>query len=120
MRELKCLHCGGDLHFIKREKLQLGQTGWFLGDWPNILAGALDTEIYACPKCGKIEMFMPEEYCEPAEEEPFVLEELPPEADQHIVGVSRDGVPQVRCPNCGKRHDFDYPKCTYCGHDYYA
>ena len=41
---------------------------------------------------------------------------LPPESSQGIVGVSRDGVPQVRCRACGKTHDFDYPNCPYCEH----
>lgn len=116
MREVKCLRCREEMSFLKREKLQLGQTGAILGDWPNIIAGALDTEIYYCSRCGKIEMFMPGVgYYEdlPQEEE-----ELPPEVDANIVGVSMYGVPQVRCPACGRKHDFDYPKCVYCGHVY--
>lgn len=24
-------------------------------------------------------------------------------------------LPQKQCPHCGKLHDFDYPKCPYCG-----
>jgi len=27
-------------------------------------------------------------------------------------------LPQKTCPQCGKQHDFDYPKCPYCQHDY--
>lgn len=30
--------------------------------------------------------------------------------------TSNDGVPQKKCPNCGKEHDFDYPKCPHCGY----
>ena len=48
MRKLKCLRCQREMAFIKREKLQLGQTGMFLGDWPNILAGSLEVEIFGC------------------------------------------------------------------------
>ena len=118
MRNLKCLRCGNDMLFLKQEKLQLGQTGLILGDWPNLIAGALDVEIYGCHKCGKLEFYMPgfpePEYDEPAMED----EDLPPEADQGIVGVSMDGVPQVRCPSCSRTHDFDYPSCPYCGHRY--
>ena len=22
------------------------------------------------------------------------------------------------CPGCGEKHDIDYPRCPYCGHDY--
>lgn len=118
MRELNCQRCGGQMQFIKQEKIQLGQTGVFLGDWPNIWAGALEVEIYGCPNCGKLEFYIPG--VSPKNQEPdFDLEDLPPDANENIVGVSRDGVPQVRCPNCGKTHDFDYPKCIYCDFDYY-
>ena len=78
------------MEFAGREQLQLGKTGWILGDLPNLLAGALDLEVYACPACGKIEFFIPSE------------EELP----------------QRKCPVCGRQHDFDYPKCPHCGHRY--
>ena len=30
-----------------------------------------------------------------------------------------DQLPQRKCPNCGKEHDFDYPKCPYCEYSYY-
>jgi DNA-directed RNA polymerase subunit RPC12/RpoP len=119
MRKLKCLRCQREMAFIKREKLQLGQTGMFLGDWPNILAGSLEVEIFGCANCGKLEFFMPGG--DEREAEPDLdIDELPPEGMQNIVGVNMHGVPQVQCPNCGKRHDFDYPKCIYCDFDYYA
>ena len=35
-----------------------------------------------------------------------------PEPDEEL--------PQKECPECGKRHDFAYPRCPYCGHDYQA
>jgi hypothetical protein len=119
MRKLNCLRCQREMAFIKREKLQLGQTGMFLGDWPNILAGSLEVEIFGCANCGKLEFFMPE--VEERElDADLDIDELPPEGMQNIVGVNMHGVPQVQCPNCGKRHDFDYPKCIYCDFDYYA
>ena len=111
MRTVRCGNCGAQPKFLKREKLQLGQTGFFSGDWGNILAGALEVEIYCCPRCGKIEFYQPKEQLWEAEDN---QEQLPPEGDQHIIGVSRDGVPQVRCRACGKTHDFDYPRCPYC------
>ena len=118
MKQLHCLRCQMPLRFLKREKIQLGQTGAFFGDWPNIIAGALDAEIFYCPRCGKIEFFMPGhgeyDYDGESEEE----EDLPPEVDANIVGVNMHGVPQVRCPACGEKHDFDYPKCIFCGHQY--
>lgn len=29
-----------------------------------------------------------------------------------------DDIGQVICPNCGKSHDMDYPKCPYCKYKY--
>lgn len=29
-----------------------------------------------------------------------------------------DALPQRKCPKCGKEHDFDYPKCPHCDHEY--
>lgn len=29
-----------------------------------------------------------------------------------------DAMPQVVCPACRRKHDLDYPKCPFCGHDY--
>lgn len=118
MREMKCLRCRNDMFFLKLEKIQLGQTGFFLGDWPNILAGSLEVEIYGCNKCGKLEFMMPG-YPEEEHDVPDMDEsELPPEAVQEIVGVSMDGVPQIRCPACRRKHDFDYPACPHCGLNY--
>ena len=92
-RELLCLRCGAEMHYLKREKIQLGETGWILGDLPNLFAGAIAVDIYACPDCGKIEFFS----AQAAEEE----------------------LPKKQCPRCGNRHDFDYPKCPVCKCDYF-
>ena len=76
MREdIICLRCEQKMNHIRTEKLQLGQTGWILGDLPNLLAGAIEVDIYACPKCKKIEFYL---------------------ADS-----SEDGLPQKQCPKCG-------------------
>ena len=98
MREMTCLRCREDMRFIRREKLQLGQTGWILGDLPNLIAGALEVDIYVCPTCGKLEFFVAEEVFE--EEE--------------------DRIAQIKCPQCGHEHDIDYPKCPFCKFDYNA
>lgn len=29
-----------------------------------------------------------------------------------------DRLPQRKCPQCGKEHDFDYPQCPHCDHRY--
>lgn len=95
-RNIKCLHCGNNMQYIQSEKIQLGQTGWLLGDLSNLLSGALEVEIYTCSECGKIEFFKTES------------------------DMFADQIEQKKCPNCGKKHDFDYAKCPYCKHDYYA
>lgn len=30
----------------------------------------------------------------------------------------QDEIWQRTCPDCGKQHDLDYPKCPHCGHNY--
>ena len=90
-KDMNCLRCGQEMNHIRTEKLQLGQTGWILGDIPNLLAGAMEVDIYSCPQCGKLEFFL---------------------AD------AKEELPQKQCPNCGKRHDFDYPKCPFCKYIY--
>ena len=92
-RQITCLRCDHKMNHIKRDKIQLGQTGWILGDLPNLIAGAMELDIYACPECSKVEFFL-------ADNSP------------------EDSLPQKQCPNCGKVHDFDYPKCPFCKYDY--
>ena len=41
-------------------------------------------------------------------------------ADSKSVPDLQEDLPQKTCPNCGKQHDFDYPKCPFCGYDYQA
>lgn len=92
---MNCLRCNTEIKFLAKERLQLGKTGWILGDLPNLIAGALAVDIYVCPSCRKLEF--------------FATEDMPAE----------DAPPQRTCPNCGAIHDFDYPKCPKCQHDYY-
>ena len=94
MNDLFCLRCDSKMQHLKREKMQLGQTGWILGDLPNLVAGSMEVDIYACPNCRKLEFFVPESH---GEEEML----------------------QKKCPKCGKSHDFDFPKCPFCKYDYY-
>ena len=93
MKDLTCLRCGTPMGYVKREKLQLGQTGWILGDLPNLFAGAMTADIYTCPECGKIEFYLAE--------------------------ATEEHLPRKQCPNCGTIHDFDYPRCPFCKHDYF-
>ena len=94
MEKLKCLRCGVELEFVTREKIQLGRTGWILGDLPNLVAGALEVTIMVCPQCGKLEFF--------SGERPVEVEEP-------------QGIAQRACPSCGMAYEMDYPRCPYCG-----
>ena len=76
---IDCLRCNCKMNRIKTEKLQFGQTGWILGDLPNLIAGAMEVDIYCCPSCRKLEFFLSDK----------------PETE----------LPQKRCPKCGKMHD---------------
>lgn len=89
---LCCLRCGARMRFLGRERIQLGQTSWLLGDLPNLIAGAMVAEIFSCPKCGKIELFQAED--------------------------SADELPQKQCPGCGAVIDFDYGRCPRCRHEF--
>lgn len=92
MRNFNCLRCNSKMNHLGTRKFQLGQTGWFLGDLPNLFAGAIEVDIYTCPSCGKIEFFMPKR--------------------------SENGIAMVTCPKCGHKHEMDYPKCPFCKYDY--
>ena len=121
MRTLKCLRCGGAMKFGMQQKFQLGQTGFLLGDWPNLLAGALELEVWFCPECGKAEFFVPgsaNRTAEPVENVEFDF--VGSMVNESIDASGDDGMPQKKCPTCGREHDFDFPKCPYCKHDYYA
>ena len=93
MKQLTCLRCNTQMNYVGSKKFQLGETGWILGDLPNLLAGAMEIDIYTCSSCGKIEFYMPER--------------------------SDNGISLMKCPNCGAKHEFDFPKCPFCKYDYY-
>jgi rubrerythrin len=125
MRKTKCLRCDARMKFGMQQKFQMGQTSFLLGDWPNLMAGALELEVWFCPKCGKVEFFvpgstqnLPVKQPEPAQTEEF--DYVGSMVNEGIDAVSKDGMPQKKCPTCGREHDFDYPRCPYCKHDYYA
>ncbi len=95
-KSVQCLRCHTTMQYIANKKIQLGQTGWLLGDLPNLIAGAMEAAIYTCPSCGKIEFFQSENT------------------------ASAGTIAQQKCPACGKSHDMDYPKCPFCKHDYFV
>jgi len=89
-----CLRCGGKMSSIGVTKLQLGKASLVFGNWSNLLEGALEVEPYECSQCRKIEFYA-----------------------KGQTG-SAGGTPQTVCPACSESHDFDYPKCPYCKHQY--
>ena len=95
MQKLKCLRCDVPLQFVKRENVQLGKTGFFFGDWSNLVAGALDVAIFICPKCGKLEFFRGDLY----------------DAQE----LEKETIAKITCPKCSVQYEMDYPKCPYCG-----
>ena len=121
MRKLKCLRCGADLRFGMQQKFQMGEAGFLTGDWPHILAGALELEVWFCPDCGKVEFFTPGSRRRAAkQEEGESFDFVEAMVNESIDSIGDDGMPQKKCPTCGREHDFDFPKCPYCKHDYYA
>ena len=124
MRKRKCLRCDAAMKFGMQQKFQMGQTSFLLGDWPNLMAGSWELEVWCCPKCGKVEFFVPGTSNLPVKQpEPVQTEEFDyvgSMVNEGIDALSKDGMPQKKCPTCGREHDFDYPRCPYCKHDYYA
>lgn len=51
---------------------------------------------------------------------PVFLVGLVMPADGFAQAEQSDELPQRECPQCGRRHDFDYPACPFCGYDYQA
>lgn len=95
METLKCLRCGAEMEFLVREKIQLGQTGLLLGSLNNLLAGALETAVFTCPQCGRLEFFQGDFFDDEGEEP--------------------GSIAQTRCPECGVLYEIDYPNCPRCG-----
>lgn len=91
--EKRCSNCGHSMEYLKTEQIQLGKTSFVLGDWPNLLAGALDVEIWGCPSCRKLDFYGGGPAGEDWEE---------------------DHIAQTTCPVCGCVHDLDDAKCPRC------
>ena len=105
MEEKRCANCGNEMRFLKRENVQLGKYGFFFGDWSNLFAGAQDLEFWVCPKCRKLDFYIPEDTVAADSE----LE------DAVWMESGRDRMAQVVCETCGTEHDLDDPKCPVCG-----
>ena len=51
--------CGQPMTPLGVSKFQLGQTSWIFGDWPNLLAGAMELALFRCECCGQIKFMDP-------------------------------------------------------------
>ena len=109
--QLNCLRCGAGMRFLGRDRLQR-RPDLLLSDLTFALAGAVEIEIYACPKCGKLEFFQPgsDKFAGTADAAETASGFLPPDA--------LGGLPRKKCPVCGAVLDFDYGRCPYCEHEF--
>lgn len=61
----QCLRCGAPVQPVGVEGFRVGGSsgGWKLvfGEWAELGEGMLDLEIFACPRCRKVELRVPVE-----------------------------------------------------------
>ncbi len=106
-RALKCLRCGADMEFLKRQHFQLGvqEFSFFRSDhWDHLEAGGLLCEIYVCPQCRKLELYLAEDGAEPY--------------DPKTASVETNPFRSVSCPECGRSHHADLTECPFCKYKY--
>ena len=96
MRDIDCMRCGARMKYMFRENLQLGKTGWILGDLPNLFAVALCFYFFVLLVCVYLYFYFAEGYDSPQDDE----------------------LPKKTCPDCGKEIDFDSPKCPFCRYEF--
>ena len=58
-----CLRCGTELRLMGTEQFRVGGTsgGWKLlfGEWAEVGEDMLTLDVYACPRCRKVELRVP-------------------------------------------------------------
>lgn len=59
---VKCSHCGATMESQGIEQFRVGGTtgGWKLlfGEWAELGEGMLPMEVFVCPQCRKVELFL--------------------------------------------------------------
>ena len=98
MKDLMCLRCHVRMDDFGEEQIQLGKTGWILGDLPNLFAGAMRVKLFRCPRCGKLELFS-------GDGDPAYFNQ-------------KEEPPRKICPECGAEHDAECSCCPICGYTY--
>jgi hypothetical protein len=60
--DLACLRCGGRMAFLGDRDFHEGTRAWgfVLGDLGELFTGRTSLELYACERCGHIELFLPD------------------------------------------------------------
>ena len=89
---MDCPYCGAEMSSLGVNQLQLGRASVLGGIWGNIAAGSLETEVFLCRSCGKLEFY-----------------ELRPKEFQQPERL------QLHCTRRGQPHDYDDAKCPFCG-----
>ena len=59
-RSLACLRCSAAMTFAGRKRFHEGTRAWpfLLGEIGELLVHRESFDLYACPSCGKIELFL--------------------------------------------------------------
>lgn len=93
----RCPACGGEME-CKLRNFSIGADGG--GGLLTLLADTYEVDLYACPHCGKVDLFTAG--FQPAEEKP-----APPPPEEEA----------VTCPVCGARHSplIGCPNCALHG-----
>lgn len=93
--KIKCLRCNSDMQFLSREFIRLGPQSIL----DAIALESLETDVYVCPLCRKLEF--------------FATECLVPSRAEHD-----DCAEEVTCPGCLRKHEYGLMSCPYCSRQY--
>ncbi|MEM5779919.1 MAG: hypothetical protein AAGU02_02095 [Lawsonibacter sp.] len=86
----RCPACGGALE-CKLQNFPIGADGG--GGLLSLLADQYEVDLYACPSCGKVELYTAQ----------FSQEEEPPEETVTCPVCGSKHSPRIGCPTCALR-----------------